>query len=106
MTKKKPVRKGLAVCAICRKPTGGQRTAKAASGKTCHERCLQQAKNAGTRSTAPAPVVRTWDTRAAEREFARNKGQVDSGETFRGQARSTWRVGGTPSSAGEIGRSR
>ncbi|MFC8273858.1 hypothetical protein ACFUJR_15295 [Streptomyces sp. NPDC057271] len=35
---------------------------------------------------------------AAEREFARNKARIDSGETFRGQKPSDWRLGSSPSS--------
>ncbi|MCX4902387.1 hypothetical protein [Streptomyces sp. NBC_00892] len=35
---------------------------------------------------------------AAEREFARNKARIESGETFRGQKLSGWRRGASPSS--------
>lgn len=35
---------------------------------------------------------------AAEREFARNKVRIESGETFRGQKPSDWRRGASPSS--------
>ncbi|WP_237525021.1 hypothetical protein [Streptomyces sp. SID5643] len=35
---------------------------------------------------------------AAEREFARNKARIESGETFRGQKPSDWRRGSSPSS--------
>ncbi|PZT73058.1 hypothetical protein DNK56_34265 [Streptomyces sp. AC1-42W] len=35
---------------------------------------------------------------AAEREFARNKARIESGETFRGQKPSDWRRGASPSS--------
>ncbi|MFJ9552087.1 hypothetical protein [Streptomyces erythrochromogenes] len=35
---------------------------------------------------------------AAEREFARNKARIESGETFRGQKPSDWRLGSSPSS--------
>ncbi|WP_189867158.1 hypothetical protein [Streptomyces poonensis] len=34
---------------------------------------------------------------AAEREFARNKARIESGETFRGQKPSDWRRGASPS---------
>ncbi|MGW6206291.1 hypothetical protein ACWF9B_21945 [Streptomyces sp. NPDC055089] len=34
----------------------------------------------------------------AEREFARNKARIESGETFRGQKTSDWRRGSSPSS--------
>ncbi|GAA4339871.1 hypothetical protein GCM10023086_75120 [Streptomyces venetus] len=43
---------------------------------------------------------------AAEREFARNKARIESGETFRGQKPSDWRRGASPSStrpAAELG---
>jgi hypothetical protein len=36
---------------------------------------------------------------AAEREFARNKARIESGETFRGQKPSDWRRGASPSSS-------
>ncbi|MFB8105869.1 hypothetical protein ACFC3O_24045 [Streptomyces sp. NPDC056007] len=35
---------------------------------------------------------------APEREFARNKARIESGETFRGQKPSDWRRGASPSS--------
>ncbi|GLX49703.1 hypothetical protein Shyhy01_26530 [Streptomyces hygroscopicus subsp. hygroscopicus] len=35
---------------------------------------------------------------AAEREFARNKARIESGETFRGRKPSDWRRGASPSS--------
>ncbi|MFJ6669050.1 hypothetical protein [Streptomyces sp. NPDC091383] len=35
---------------------------------------------------------------AAEREFARNKARIESGETFRSQRPSNWRRGASPSS--------
>ncbi|MGW7341248.1 hypothetical protein [Streptomyces sp. NPDC054808] len=35
---------------------------------------------------------------AAEREFARNKARIESGETFRAQKPSDWRRGASPSS--------
>ncbi|MFF0142364.1 hypothetical protein ACFYRN_38735 [Streptomyces sp. NPDC005227] len=35
---------------------------------------------------------------AAEREFARNKARIESGETFRAQKASDWRRGSSPSS--------
>ncbi|MFF7603340.1 hypothetical protein [Streptomyces mirabilis] len=34
---------------------------------------------------------------AAEREFARNKARIESGETFRAQKPSDWRLGSSPS---------
>ncbi|WP_189716425.1 hypothetical protein [Streptomyces chryseus] len=42
---------------------------------------------------APRPLS------AAEREFARNKARIESGETFRGQKPSDWRRGASPSSS-------
>ncbi|MEU3480952.1 hypothetical protein ACI2LO_31515 [Streptomyces sp. NPDC033754] len=36
---------------------------------------------------------------AAEREFARNKARIESGETFRSQKTSDWRLGSSPSSS-------
>ncbi|MFF1918464.1 hypothetical protein ACFVYE_44535 [Streptomyces sp. NPDC058239] len=36
---------------------------------------------------------------AAEREFARNKARIESGETFRAQKPSDWRRGSSRSSA-------
>ncbi|MFF1344078.1 hypothetical protein ACFVYT_40765 [Streptomyces sp. NPDC058290] len=35
---------------------------------------------------------------AAEREFARNKARIESGETYRAQKPSDWRLGSSPSS--------
>ena len=65
---------GPKTCAICRKPLGGQKRAKAASGKPCHAACLARAKKAGAAgATPPAAAPRQWNTAAAEREFARNK---------------------------------
>ncbi|MGW0188150.1 hypothetical protein ACWDV7_20595 [Streptomyces sp. NPDC003362] len=90
-------------CPICRRPLGKQPTAKARSGKTCHASCLTQAKNAGTSGAKPAGP-RQWDTAAAEREFARDKDAIEAGRTFRGHQSSGWRLGGSPSSAGEIKR--
>ncbi|MFF3991487.1 hypothetical protein ACFY0B_43960 [Streptomyces sp. NPDC001797] len=89
-------------CAICRKPLGKRPTAKAKSGKTCHASCLNQAQRAGTGTKPSAP--RQWNTAAAEREFARNKEAVESGRTFRGHQSSGWRLGSSPSNAGEIKR--
>lgn len=42
---------------------------------------------------APRPLS------VAEREFARNKARIESGETFRGQKPSDWRRGASPSSS-------
>lgn len=42
---------------------------------------------------APRPLS------AAEREFARNKARIESGDTFRGQKPSDWRRGASPSSS-------
>lgn len=36
---------------------------------------------------------------AAEREFARNKARIESGETYRAQKPSDWRLGSSPSSS-------
>ncbi|MDX3527114.1 hypothetical protein P1P75_11835 [Streptomyces sp. ID05-39B] len=52
--------------------------------------------------TSAAP--REWNTAAAEREFARNKAAVEAGQTFRARQSSGWRLGGSPSTAGEIKR--
>lgn len=99
-------RPGARSCAICRKPLGKQPTVKAKSGKTCHSSCLKQATAAGTPSakpTEPRPP-RQWDTKAAERAFAKNKAAVESGRTFRAQQSSGWKLGGSPSTAGETTR--
>ena len=101
MTQRKP-RTGARSCAICRKPLGKRPTAKAKSGKTCHASCLTQAQQAGTGQKPPAP--RQWNTAAAEREFARNKEAIEDGRTFRGHQSSGWRLGSSPSTAGEIKR--
>ncbi|WP_432020929.1 hypothetical protein [Streptomyces sp. 1222.5] len=89
-------------CAVCRKPLGKRPTAKAKSGKTCHASCLTRAQQAGTGQKSPAP--RQWNTAAAERDFARNKEAIESGRTFRGHQSSGWRLGSSPSNAGEIKR--
>lgn len=94
---------GTRSCAICRKPLGKRPTAKAKSGKTCHASCLTQAQQAGTGKPQP-PAPRQWNTAAAEREFNRNKEAVEAGRTFRGHKPSGWRLGNSPSSAGEIKR--
>lgn len=58
----------------------------------------QQAQDNG--SAAP----REWDTTAAEREFARNKARTDAGATYRARQGNGWKLGGSPSTAGEIKR--
>jgi hypothetical protein len=88
-------------CAICRKPLGKQPTANTKSGKTCHASCLTQAQKAGSGEPA-AP--RQWNTAAAEREFARNKARIEDGQTFRARQSTGWKLGGSPSSAGETTR--
>lgn len=45
-----------------------------------------------------------WDVAAAEREFARNKARIDSGTTYRARQSAGWKLGGSPSTAGEIKR--
>jgi hypothetical protein len=47
---------------------------------------------------------REWDVAAAEREFARNKARIDAGATYRARQSTGWRLGGSPSTAGEIKR--
>ncbi|MBE4790329.1 hypothetical protein [Streptomyces caniscabiei] len=47
---------------------------------------------------------REWDTTAAEREFARNKARIDAGATYRARQGTGWKLGGSPSTAGEIKR--
>lgn len=47
---------------------------------------------------------REWDTAAAEAEFARNKARIDAGATFRARQGNGWKLGGSPSTAGEIKR--
>lgn len=58
----------------------------------------QQAQDTG--SAGP----REWDTSAAEREFARNKARIDAGATYRARQGNGWKLGGSPSTAGEIKR--
>lgn len=99
MTKRYP-RTGARSCPICRKPLGKAPTAKARSGKTCHASCLKKAQDAGTAGTGP----RQWNTAAAEREFARNKAAVEAGATYRARQSTGWKLGGSPSTAGEIRR--
>lgn len=99
MTKRYP-RGGSRSCPICRKPLAKQPTGKSRSGKTCHASCLTQAKEAGAGGAGP----RQWDTAAAEREFARNKARIEAGATFRARQAAGWKVGGSPSTAGEIKR--
>ncbi|MGW6603135.1 hypothetical protein [Streptomyces sp. NPDC055036] len=55
-------------------------------------------------NTSAGAGPREWDVAAAEREFARNKQAVESGKTFRARQSTGWRLGGSPSSAGEIKR--
>jgi hypothetical protein len=102
VNQRKP-RTGGPSCPICRKPLGKRPTEKARSGKTCHASCLKQAKTAGTSGAKP-PAPRQWNTAAAEREFARNKEAIESGQTFRGHKPTGWRLGGSPSTAGESSR--
>jgi hypothetical protein len=102
VTYRKP-RTGARSCAICRKPLGKQPTAKAKSGKTCHVSCLTRAQQAGTGNAQP-PAPQQWNTVAAEREFARNKEAIEAGRTYRGHKSSGWRLGGSPSTAGESRR--
>jgi hypothetical protein len=45
-----------------------------------------------------------WDVAAAEREFARNKARIDACATYRARQSTGWRLGGSPSTAGEIKR--
>ncbi|MDF2712894.1 MAG: hypothetical protein K0R62_8546 [Nonomuraea muscovyensis] len=58
----------------------------------------QQTQDAA--STSP----REWNTAAAEREFARNKARIDAGATYRARQSTGWKLGGSPSTAGEIKR--
>lgn len=58
----------------------------------------QQAQDTG--SAEP----REWDTSAAEQEFARNKARIDAGATYRARQGNGWKLGGSPSTAGEIKR--
>jgi hypothetical protein len=53
-----------------------------------------------TTSTSP----REWDVAAAEREFTRNKARIDAGATYRARQSTGWRLGGSPSTAGEMKR--
>lgn len=55
-----------------------------------------------TQDTSGSP--REWDTAAAEREFARNKARIDAGATYRARQSTGWKLGGSPSAAGEIKR--
>ena len=95
MTRRTP-RTGGRSCPICRKPLGKAPTAKARSGKACHTACPEQ--------VGAGQSPREWDVAAAEREFARNKARIESGSTFRGRQSTGWRLGGSPSTAGEIKR--
>ncbi|MFD8488596.1 hypothetical protein [Streptomyces sp. NPDC059712] len=103
MTQRKPRYGAARTCPICRKPIGKRPTAKARSGKTCHAACLTRAQDAGAAGAKP-PAPRQWNTAAAEREFARNKAAIEDGRTFRGHQSSGWRLGSSPSSAGETSR--
>lgn len=103
MTQRKPSYGAARTCPICRKPLGKQPTAKAKSGKACHAACLTRAKTTGT-AGAQTPAPRQWNTAAAEREFARNKARIESGATFRGRQSTGWKLGGSPSTAGETSR--
>ena len=58
----------------------------------------QQAQDTG--SAGP----REWNTAAAEREFARNKARIEAGATYRARQGNGWKLGGSPSTAGEIKR--
>lgn len=51
----------------------------------------------------PQPMEQ-WDVAAAEREFARNKARIDAGATYRARQSTGWKLGGSPSTAGEIKR--
>lgn len=96
-------RPGSRSCTICRKPLAKQPTASTKTGKTCHASCLAQARQAGTDSGKPAAPGQ-WNTTAAEREFARNKARIEDGQTFRARQSTGWKLGGSPSTAGEIKR--
>ncbi|MFG2359351.1 hypothetical protein [Streptomyces sp. NPDC048521] len=102
-TARQAPRAGARSCAICRKPIGKRPTAKSKSGKTCHASCLTRAQQAGTGKAQP-PAPRQWNTAAAEQEFARNKEAIEDGRTYRGYKSSGWRLGGSPSTAGESRR--
>lgn len=91
---------GSRSCPICRQPLGEQPTAKAKSGKIFHASCLKQARARNGKRAGK----RQWDIAAAEREFARHKAAVESGRTFRSRKSSGWKLGSSPSSAGEIRR--
>ncbi|MEV0982315.1 hypothetical protein [Streptomyces sp. NPDC049915] len=101
MTQRKPRYGAARSCPICRKPLGKAATAKARSGKTCHASCLTQAQKA---SSGKPAAPRQWNTAAAEREFARNKARIEDGQTFRARQATGWKLGGSPSTAGEIKR--
>lgn len=60
----------------------------------------QPAQDPGT----PRAGAGGWDVAAAEREFARNKARIDAGAMFRARQSTGWRLGSSPSNAGEIKR--
>ncbi|MFF4527036.1 hypothetical protein [Streptomyces bluensis] len=55
-------------------------------------------------NTSAGAGPREWDVAAAEREFARNKARIAAGATYRARQSTGWKLGGSPSSAGEIKR--
>jgi hypothetical protein len=81
-------------CPLCEKPIGARETMETtAEGALAHARCVT-----GRKPSKPRRGRRDSNS------FAANKARVESGETFRARKPSDWRIGGSPSTAGEIKR--
>lgn len=76
-------------CPLCEKPIGARDAMdRTSDGELAHARCV----------TGTNPV------KAPRDGFAANKARVEAGVTFRGRKPSGWRLGSSPSNAGEISR--
>lgn len=95
---KQPGRK----CVLCRKKiTNAVALVNLSNGRPAHEKCRDDyARDKVQRNPNQRNKSHGWEAQeaAARRAMAVNRNQVLSGDTFRSQKPSTWRVGSAPSS--------
>lgn len=81
-------------CPLCEKPIGTRETVETTpEGALVHAQCVTGKKPGKPRRG-----------RRDSNGFTANKARVESGETFRGRKSSGWRLGSSPSTAGESRR--
>lgn len=98
---KPPVRK----CVLCRKKIANTvALVNLSNGRPAHEKCRDDyARGMVQRNPTQRNKSHGWEAQeaTARRAMAANRDQVLSGDTFRSQKPSTWRVGSAPSSTPE-----